>query len=134
MMLKCKLFAVFLFISFLLVKSTYSQVIYTPITSNIYNYLEKMADKGIIENYYSIVKPFSRNEIANYLKEIEKKSKLLNEIEKKELMWFENDYSYELNGKFNRWYLFEYADTLFRVSVTPIVDLQFNSTWWRKKL
>ena len=105
----------------------HSQVIYTPITSNVYNFLGRIADKGIIENYFSMVKPLSRNEIAGYLKEIEKKSSLLSEVERKELKWYEDDYSYELYGKFNRWRLFEYADTLFRVYITPVVDLQYKS-------
>ena len=42
-----------------------------------------------------MIKPMSRNEIAGYLKEIEKKSNLLSDVEKKELKWYENDYSYE---------------------------------------
>ena len=108
-------------------KYNYSQVIYTPITSDVYNYLERIADKGIIENYYSMAKPLSRAEIADYLKEIENKSGLLTKVEKEELKWYENDYSYELYGKFNRWRLFEYADTLFRIYVTPMVDLKLNS-------
>lgn len=119
--------SIFLVVFFLLlVNAATAQVIYEPIHSNVYDFLERMSVKGII-NYYDIIKPLPRTELAGYLKEIEKKSDLLTTVEKQELNWYEIDYSYEIKGEPDRWRVFEYADTLFHVYLTPIVELKYNS-------
>ncbi|MDP3150304.1 MAG: capsule assembly Wzi family protein [Ignavibacteria bacterium] len=110
-----------------------AQIIYSPLKSNVYDFLDRVSQKINI-HYYDIVKPIPRKEIANLLKEIERSSKFLSDVEKEELKWYENDYSYEMDGIIKRWRLFEYADTLFRVVLTPEIQLQQNSFAGKKNL
>jgi Capsule assembly protein Wzi len=117
---------------FMLAAELSAQVIYTPVTSEVYSFLDRLASENVIDNYYDAAKPLSREEIASYLKEAEKSSYMLSTVEKQELSWYETDYSYELTGKFGRWRLFQYADTLFRVSLSPMIDLQANSLGGKK--
>ena len=46
--------------------SVYSQTVYEPLTSDIYELLERFYIKGAIE-YHSEIKPIPRKEIAQYL-------------------------------------------------------------------
>ncbi len=110
------LFGIFITFQF---TNVYSQVIYTPLNSPVYNFLDRLADEGII-NLSDEVKPFSRVKIAGYISEAEINSAKLNGIERDELKWFEEEYAHELNLKNERWFLYKYSDSLFSIRVSPI--------------
>lgn len=116
----------FLCIMFFYTKLSIAQIIYTPLNSNVYDFLDRMSAKEII-NYYDIVNPIPRSNIADYLLDIQNKSNELSSLELDELKWYEKEYSYELTGTDKRWRLFSYADTLFRVYLTPIVSYSYYS-------
>ncbi len=117
----------------ILTVSIEAQVIYSPLKSNVYDFLDRVSQKVTI-NYYDIVKPIPRTEIARLLVEIDQSAKFLSEVEKEELQWYKDEYSFELDKTFKRWRLFEYADTLFRVILTPEIQLQQNFYAGKKNL
>lgn len=73
-----------------------SQVVYEPINSSVYEFLDNMSSKGII-SFDEIIRPVSRKNIANYLLQINKSQNLLSNIEKEELNFYLNDYKVEIN-------------------------------------
>jgi len=103
-----------------------AQIIYTPLKSNVYKFLDRVSQKVDI-SYYDIVKPISRKKIASYLKLLSKKTYKLSRVDKQDLNWYKKEYSYELYGYKKRWRLFEYSDSLFRIFLTPIIDAKINS-------
>lgn len=106
----------------------YGQVIYTPVSSSVYNFLERASLKKIIE-YHDEVKPLSRKNIAFYLQVINKNSADLNPVEKDELVWFVEEYAYELkqNDK-ERYFLYKYTDSLFSIRISPNFGYGINYT------
>ncbi len=115
-----------------------AQVIYTPLNSPVYNYLDRLAAGHIIKYYYDEVKPFSRKKIAKYLQEAALNSDQLNPVEKDELKWYEEEYAHEMNLKNERWFLYKYSDSLFTMRVSPIAGYGISRTgnasghtrWW----
>lgn len=115
-----------------------AQVIYTPPNSPVYNYLDRLAAKHILLNYFDEVKPFSRNKIARYLEQAELNVNKLNSVEKDELEWYKEEYAHEMKLKNERWFLFKYSDTLFTIRLSPKAGYGISSTgnqrghtrWW----
>ena len=122
--MKLKLFIIIILV-FFTITFLKAQTIYTPLKSNVYDFLDRVSQKVDI-SYYDIVKPISRKQIANYLKLISRSTFKLSKVDKKELEWYKNEYSYELYGVDRRWRLFEYSDSLFRIFLTPIFDANIN--------
>ena len=115
-----------------------AQVVFQPISSSVYEYLDEMAGEGYIQ-INTAVKPFSRKYIADRLKEIEKESSKLNERQKKELAFYLKDFNKELlPGKDwdRRRDLFYYKDSIFQITVNPIlggrVILNNNGSAWHR--
>lgn len=115
----------------------YSQVIYTPLNSSVYNYLDRLASEQII-NLNDEVKPYSRQKIADYLVATKKCVDKLNDVEKEELVWYEEEYADELKTKDERWFLYKHSDSLFSIRVTPMGGYGISRTgnshghtrWW----
>ncbi len=117
----------------------HAQVVYTPVTSDVYDFLERLSLKHIIE-FHNEVLPLPRVLIAEKLKEAVKHEDELNEIEKKQLEWYEEEYTYEMRlpEEMQRWYLYNYSDSLFRISVWPVAGYGMSVTggeaghkrWW----
>lgn len=108
--------------------SASAQIIYTPLKNDIYDFLERMSLKEIIQ-YHDEVKPFSRKKIASFLSIISKKENLLNEVEKEKLEWYKSEFAVELNIKENqRWYLYSYNDSLFNLKVYPLAGYGISHT------
>jgi len=96
------------------------QVVYTPLYSDVYNFLERMSLKQVI-SLDDEVKPWSRKYIASLLKAIDKNQIHLNSTEKDFLEFYEREYAYELDyTKKERWFLFNYGDSLFSLKFSPI--------------
>jgi len=133
-----KIYLIILTLTFIYLPIVKAQVVYEPIENSIYNYLENLSLKGVIE-IHNEVKPFSRILIAGKLKEIEKNKLLLTNIEQQDLKFYENDFADELSslmknesadstrleyltfGKNERFRLFNYKDPLFSVYVDPVL-------------
>lgn len=73
------------------------QVVWETHTKEIYNYLGRMAQKGII-NFDDNIRPQSRKYIADCLDSLSEKSALLSQVEKKELSFYKQEYGTELIG------------------------------------
>ena len=113
-------------------------MVYTPADNGVYDFLERLSLKGVIE-FHNEVLPLSRKLIADKLSEAAGKSAQLNEVERKQLEWYEEEYAYEMDlPRKQRWYLYHYADSLFRVSVWPVAGYGISSIggksghkrWW----
>ncbi len=105
---------------FILSTSLYAQVVYTPLYSDVYNFLVRMSLKQLISLDDEVV-PWSRKYIASRLKAIDEKQMQLNSTEKDLLEFYEREYAYELDyNKEERWFLFSYGDSLFSLKFLPI--------------
>jgi len=119
----------FISIIFLIVVSSdllRAQIVYTPSEHFVYEFLERISLKRIIE-YHNEVKPISRVQIAELLNQVRQKKEELNSIELKELDWLFEEYAYELKTNFpglevihERWFLYSYSDSVFTLKVSPL--------------
>lgn len=117
----------------------FGQVVYTPLENNVYNFLERLSIKKII-SINDEAKPFSRKYIADKLLLLDKNRQTLNDLEEKELDWLMAEYGNELNlsEEDKRWFLFNYSDSLFSFSFSPVAGYGISSTgsstghtrWW----
>jgi hypothetical protein len=95
------------------------QTVNVPLTHPIYDILERWETQGFIENTYNHTKPFSREEVAVYLKEVFEKyttnPERFSSVDEQYLRYFASEFSEELQkletnlpdySKTNRFYLF----------------------------
>jgi len=132
-----------IFISLFLVSLSFAQVVYEPLHRDVYSYLSRLSQKGLIE-YDDIVRPLTRKYIANKLLEAENLKDKLTSLEKDELDFFKKEFGRELDAlndtefeksslsylgkdEYNRMRLFSYRDNLFSLNVSPIVGTTFGS-------
>lgn len=123
--------------------TAFSQVVYEPLHRDVYQYLSRLAQKGIIE-FNDQVKPVSRIYIAEKLNELNSNRSAITSLEKDELNFYLMDYDRELkfirNEKIEneemtiaekdpagRTRLFSYADDLFTLNVSPIFGYKIGS-------
>jgi hypothetical protein len=116
-----------------------AQVVYEPLHRDVYNFLSRLSQKGIIELNDNI-KPLSRIYIAEKLIEVSGNDKLT-PLEKEELEFFKKDFFSEINLAQNtteeqktmtiaekdpagRLRLFSYSDDLFKLNVSPVLGLK----------
>ena len=123
---------------FIFVPQIKSQVVYEPINSSVYNFLERQSVKGLI-TLHDEVKPFSRRLIAEKLIQVDNKKNLLSNVEVQDLKFYENDFAGEINsilkspsadstrleyftfGQDNRFRAFDYKDSLFSINADPVL-------------
>ena len=89
------LFALFLFFCLIYSPLILSQIVYEPIQNSVYDYLDHLSVKGIV-NLHNEVKPYSRLNIATLLKEAESKKSELSDIEISDLEFYKHEYFDEL--------------------------------------
>jgi len=142
-----------LFLSLAGVSFTHSQVILVHISNEgIYLFLEELATSKVID-LHSLVKPYSRTYIAEKLMEADSSRSQLSRRQVEELDFYLRDFARDLpnahsgkpatswlwqkNHPNKRFDVFHYSDSLFRISVNPILgsDLWVNSKgsfyhWW----
>jgi hypothetical protein len=116
-----------------------AQVVYVPVTNEIYNYLERLSIKQL-NKLSDEIKPYSRAYIAARLAEIESKRGELNKVEADELEFYLQEYKYEYEKLLSfgvqdkvqeitsRWYLFSYEDLLFNLKLSPIAGYGISTT------
>ncbi len=116
----------------------------------IYLFLDELATDKVID-LYSLVKPYSRKDIAALLVEADSSRSVLNRRQQDELDFYLRDYMKELPPKDStafgsswlwlnhnkRFDVFYYRDSMFQITVNPILgtDVWFNdngsfSHWW----
>ena len=89
-----KFLFIFLFYMLTSISFTCAQGVYVPVYHSVYEFLERMDTKGVID-YSKVIKPQTRKELATFLELLEKKVNQLNNIEKKELSWYLKEFYYE---------------------------------------
>lgn len=127
---------------FLFINSISAQIVYEPMDKNVYSFLERLSQKGIIE-VDNLVRPLSKKYIADKLVETKNKIDFLTNLEKDELKFFENNYFLEIQGfdesnvdkkslsYFNvdgveRFRFFSYSDKTFKLNANPILGFKFT--------
>lgn len=142
-MKKIKTLTLILFLS--LYSLAFSQTVFEPIHSGVYDFLDLMAQKGIIE-FHDVIKPVSREYIAEKLQQLSIDNNNLTPLEIEELNFYLKDFGLELsfiqNLKFKiqnpttslfakdpygRLRMFSYADSLFQINASPILGYEAGS-------
>lgn len=129
------------FLLLICLNSLIAQSIYEPTYNlEIYNFLDKQAQKGLI-NFFDDIRPISRVKIAKKIIELAKNWTLLTEIEQKQLKFFESEYSFELKfitkdtskvseflqaGKTDRLNVFKYYDKNFTFEINPLFQIKYD--------
>ncbi len=70
-----------------------------PLGDPIYYFLERMETLGVVHNVFNGIRPFTRAQVANYLKEIQSHREQLTAIDRRWLDDYLLDYRWELNRK-----------------------------------
>ena len=124
--MRCFLLTILIF--FLYGPVAKNQPVYQHVSNyGIYQFLDELANAGIIE-INSSVKPYTRILIAKKLAEAQKNLDKLNKRQKHELAFFLKDYNKELKADRDfdkRFDLFYYKDSLFTLSVNPILGIRY---------
>ncbi len=120
---------------FLRIAYVQAQIVYEPLYEDVYNFLRRVSQKGIIE-FDDLIRPLPKMYIAEKLLETDSLSSKLTSLEKEELKFFLENYYFEEwfiegNNKkteymdwFNedpadRWRVFSYGGDGFKINVRP---------------
>lgn len=128
--------------------NAYSQVVYEPLSSSVYGFLDRMDLKGNI-TIHGEVKPFTRIDIAENLVRLENNKESLTSLESDELEFYKKEFAVEVskienkkpaeelsflrndvNGRFR---VFTFTDSIFTFMADPILgysvsDIKQNIT------
>jgi len=131
----------------LIVFSSYSfvqaQVVYEPLYEDVYNFLRRINQRGIIE-FDDLIRPLPRSYISNKLLEADSLSSQLTPLEKDELKFFLKDFYHERwlgegNNKqtehldyfgfdpADRWRMFSYGGDGFKMNAELILGAEIGS-------
>ncbi len=145
------LFVLFTFVFLFFTFSLSAQTVYEPIShDDIYKFLDRMAQKGIIV-FNDNIRPVSRKYIAEKLEELEAYSAQhradseLDNLEKEELDFYLKDYGFELandslyaksytkvkqilfgNDQSGRWRMFSYSNDLLKINASPVLGIEIG--------
>lgn len=124
----------------------FAQTVYQPVTSDIYDLLERLYIKGAIE-YHSEIKPIPRKEITEYLIGALSNREKLTELDLKEIEFYRKEFADEISfisdcshlklprtefftfGENGRFRLFNYRDSIFTFNLDPILGIQYGNEW-----
>jgi len=143
----------FLLLFVLIAVSTSAQVVYQHVSNkNIYDFVDELATNGFVQ-VNSVVKPYSREFIADCLMEAKNQQDKLNKRQQKELDFYLLEYKLEVDSLLNynpKFDIFKnekfatainplggyYKDKLFSFAVKPIWGIQYfsnsNGTIWHR--
>lgn len=114
--------------AFLFSVSLHAQEVYVHVSNtDLYDFMDELANQHVID-LNSAVKPYSRMFIARSLSEASNKRDRLNSRQQKELDFYLRDFNKELMPDKNfkkRYDLFYYKDSLFTLSVNPILGMDY---------
>jgi len=134
-----KLIFVFLAVS----SAVFAQVVYEPLHRDVYDFLARLSQKGIIE-YNDLIKPLPRKYITEKLMRADSLSAFLTTIEKEELEFLLKDYFHEIqyldnrtipiknldyfsNDPAGRWRFFSYGSEAFKMNAGLILGAEIGS-------
>lgn len=122
----------------------FSQVVFEPLHRDVYDFLSRISQKGVIE-YNDLITPLPRSYIAEKLVELSGRTEDLTPLERKELAFYKKDFRFELDfvegvdwsgeekhayfGKdaAERYRLFSYRDKFFSLNLSPILGYETGS-------
>ncbi len=130
-------------LSLFLISISLAQVVYEPLHRDVYSFLSRVSQKGIID-YDDVIRPLTRKYIAEKLIELDQSKQKLTPLEVDELEFYKKEFGREIDiiiqkeiesstmsylGKdeYNRIRLFSYRDNLFSLNVSPIAGGTFGS-------
>ncbi|NWG27638.1 MAG: hypothetical protein HXY48_03775 [Ignavibacteriaceae bacterium] len=133
------------FIAVLLVFATASfkaQVVYEPLYEDVYNFLRRVSQKGIVE-FNDLIRPLPRKYISDKLLELDSLSSQLTSLERDELKFFLKDFYHERwlsegNDKqtehlnffgfdpADRWRMFSYGVDGFKINADLILGAEIG--------
>ena len=125
------------------VSSSFSQIVYEPLHRDVYNFLARLSQKGVIE-FYDEIRPLARKYIAKKLLGVEKNVNQLTSLEKEELEFFKKDFYHEIwlmndgdeqvehkdffsEDPTGRWRFFSYGSDAFKVNLSLILGAEIGS-------
>jgi len=134
------IYMLFCFLFF--ISSASSQIVYEPLYHDVYNFLDRLSQKGIID-FADLVKPVSKKYISEKLIDAKDKINMLTNLEREELEFFEKDYSLEKEGldeklgdeinlgffkkdDADRFRMFFYNDKILKLNVSPILGYHIS--------
>ena len=120
-----------------------AQVVYEPLYEDVYNFLRRVSQKGIIE-FDDLIRPLPRTYIEEKLLETDSLSLKLTPLEKEELKFFLKDFYFEkwlIDGNENkrenldyfnydpadRWRMFSYGGEGFKINANIILGAEVGS-------
>lgn len=126
----------------------YSQIVYEPLFRDVYDYLSRLSQRGVIE-YHDLIKPLPRSYLAEKLQELSEKEDQLTPLERKELAFYRRDFYTELEALAERKparqevkiagkdagaraRLFSYRDSFFSLNLSPILGYRSGSNHGEK--
>lgn len=132
-----------IFLLLIVVSTSFSQIVYETLNSDVYIFLSRISQKGIVD-FDDQIRPLSRKYIAEKLSELKNNSDNLTSLEKEELDFFLSDFGREIDllknvkvekpllssldkDQFGRYRLFSYRDNLFTLNLSPILGFEIGS-------
>ena len=121
--------------------SLFSQVVYEPLYKDVYNFLGRLSQKGVIV-FEDQIRPLSRKYIAEKLLESENKSDQLTSLEIDELKFIKSDYLNEIDllqkkstdhltylkkDPLGRWRFFSFGSESFKMNAGIILGYEIGS-------
>ena len=120
-----------------------AQVVYEPLYEDVYNFLRRVSQKGIIE-FNDLIRPLPRTYIAEKLLETDSLSSKLTSLEREELKFFLKDFYFEkwiIDGNTDkkenldyfssdpadRWRMFSYGGEGFKINANLILGAEIGS-------
>lgn len=129
-------------LSLFFVKFLYSQVVFEPVNSDIYTFLSRVSQKGIIK-YDDQIKPLPRSYLAGKLQEISSQKAHLTQLEKEELKFYRSELGVEINNlnknkklvktsvfthdNYGRYRIFSFENSYFYISANPVLGYEIGS-------
>ena len=125
------------------ITSLKAQIVYEPLYEDVYNFLRRVSQKGIIE-FDDLIRPLPRTYITEKLLETDSLSSQLTSLEKEELKFFLNDFYFEkwfIDGDdskkesldyfsydpADRWRMFSYGAEGFKINANFILGAELGS-------
>jgi hypothetical protein len=119
------------FLSFFYYPVNSQDVFHHLSNTSVYEFLDELTCLHIITDVNTAVRPYSRMQIARWLKQADENRDRLNTRQQKDLDFHLRDFNKELIGTKSafkkRLDLFYYSDTLFKITVNPVFGYQYWS-------
>lgn len=119
-----------------------AQIVYEPLYEDVYNFLRRISQKGIVE-FNDLIRPLPRNYISDKLLELDSLSSQLTSLEREELKFFLKDFYHERwlsegnkmetehldyfsQDPADRWRMFSYGGDGFKLNADLILGAEIG--------